>query len=361
MSNAISFLDGLVEGMQPGLDKRRRHQYNRDERAYLAAEKRAYEGKIIDDLSTNMANIFADDVESREAVKKTLVNYAGHDSRRLDLLSKEYVKGAKFHFSDAPAKGDIKLGSNFFMSPGLTAEEKKIRDEVNRSSKTFGLITKHKHKYPNQQVPIALLLYADALEGQGLNLNTDKPTAKQEQKALTEVTQNITAYAKFRNKTSSFLKHNGLLYTNPITNIMERKGVNPLEIPKDARLPFQTLDEDTTNLTILGDRGQRVALAKLAKESQQANNPYRPGNPLPIGSQDRSGVDIQQLVKDSNLSSSQYEALQRLVNQIRTKETTQGNRYSHSNRRKIINDLFFSKVPHARKDDVEKLVEALFN
>ena len=343
---AGSFLQGLSEGMAPGLEARARHKYAGDERIAVAAFTKAQDNiKSAKDIAI-LSEAYAPD--NKESFSNALTKWAGGKSALTKLLRQDQLNGGKLVFSDTPVKGGYHLfGPAWRIAPPSDALRSAERLKLDAAT------------------GIAM---ANSMKKQGKPIETIEDWLRfsiEEHVRITGETipEDELELRKFETKHLAKLL--------PVFHGWIKGGLTENE---KALIKTGSLQRDMLGNYIKGDEGEKKELLNTLMPSQASNaaSQLRSVQKEQTGSSMFNlsnisfglfGDDEPTPLQDLNLNQGQQDSISRLVSEIKAKGPTW---IPNAAGKKLIIDNFldqdnFNALPDERREAIQELLQAVFN
>ena len=223
---AGSFLQGLSEGMAPGLEARARHKYAGDERIAAAAFKKAKNLETIDGSATLLADRFSPEKgEGWNAVKDSLIKYANHNPALLTNIRKDIATGGgRYTFGDKGPPGSINIIGKLWRSTGLSQTERTLKRKWNNSAEAYKVLAKYSRENPKVnmgEAPTLSILIQNELSKMDVQ---GEPTQEQNLKAIAAAMEKRADYQQFKTGNYKGLLEEGILIKDPAGGVSRGIG-----------------------------------------------------------------------------------------------------------------------------------------
>jgi len=343
---AGSFLQGLSEGMAPGLEARARHKYARDERIEIAAFTKAKNTATIDGSATLLADRFSPEKgEGWNAVKDSLIKYANHNPNLLTNIRKDIATGGgRYTFGDKGPPGSINIIGKLWRSTGLSQTEKKEKKTITDAVDAYGTINDWVISNPNKPLPdIYNLLIKKELQKEGIQ---EKPTGEQRRKARDAAMYKLNAYMSFFDKQNKFSLQRALTYKNTLSGAVEKQDASH-DLLKTIGLGNSS-----------GDRAEAAAgvygTGDVSEPESSISNLWG-----------LFGDDEPASLQDLNLDLGQQKDVNGMLSQIAGFKETSSGTLKISDRRRAVNRFLeidsMAQLPDDRRQAIRELLEAAFD
>ena len=333
---ALSFGQGVLQGMGPGLELRSRHKYAETERLARAASARALNKEEIEHTANLLADRIApvqsedgSETEAHAAARNGFIKYAGNDPKRLSLIEVDWNKGAKYKVEDTPRSGGTRIFGKLTRYSGLTATEEREQREVSHAVDSHYLIEEFRKDNNNAQPKDFLkLLVENELEKAKVGVQGEL-TERQTKRARDLGMYKLHAYYTHFSKQHQFGMDRGQYYRD--ASGITRKG-------------------DVDLYDLISDTGTDIEEEMKKREIGQPPTSFFPrGDETPsISLGDFSGI--------------QQKEINNLISELRQAENSRGGKFSRENLRIIARgfvDNPDTALSSERQEDVLKLLEAL--
>jgi len=338
---ALGFLQGLSGPLELWAEGQNRLKINRDSRAEIAAEKRAYNTVTIDNSATLLADRFSPEKgEAWNTVKAGLISYANHNPALLTNIRKDIAGGkGRYTFGDKGPTGSINIIGKLWRSTALSEAAKKEKKTTTDAVEAYETISDWVAANPDKPLPdIYNLLIKKELQKEDIQ---GEPTGDQRRKARNAAMYKITAYMSFFDKQNKFSLQRALIHKNALDGKIEKQ---------DASLDLlETISFGNSS----GDKAERAAgvYGTGTQESSMSNLWGLLGDDEPTS------------LQDLNLDPGQQASVADMLSQI---DGVKDSGLSASVRREAVNAFLNSgdlmtQLPDDRRQAIRELLEAAFD
>lgn len=336
---ALSFGQGLLQGMGPGLERDARLDFAKRDRLARALEARTLTTAEIE----HSANVIADrlapeqsedgsETEAHATLRKGLIKYAGYRPERLRLIEDDQRKGGKYYFGDTPRSGGTRMFGKLTRYSGLTAGEEREQREISHAVDAHYTIQTFMDNNNNATPEDFLeLLIGNELEKAGVQ---GKPDDKQRKKARDLGMYKLHAYYTHFTKEHKFKLQTGKIQT---------------DVGGTTRKVSPTSD-DLYKYISGRSSGDRVEQASGRRYTGEPYTSYF------LGGSETPSISL------GDFSGIQQEEINDLISGVRQAENSRGGKFSRENLRIIARGFIDNPnttLSSERQEDVLKLLEAL--
>ena len=341
---AGSFLQGLSEGMAPGLEARARHNYAKNERIAAAAFVKAKNLEAIDGSANLLADRFSGSEERGEswnALKNSLVKYANNNPNLLANIRKDIsTGGGRYTFGDKGPPGSINIIGKLWRSTGLSQTERTLKRKWNNSAEAYKVFAKYSRENPKVnmgEAPTLSILIQNELSKMDVQ---GEPTQEQNLKAIAAAMEKRADYQQFKTGNYKGLLEEGILIKDPAGGVS--RGIGGEDYSKLIGQLFTASPNST----------QGKAAEVLASESGWSNL-------WGVFDDDDEPASL----KDLNLNLGQQASISKLVSEIKAKGP--GWKPKAAGKKLIIDNFLdqdnFNSLPDERREAIQELLQAAFS